>query len=414
MGMRWLLALMFCCGSLWAADDLFHLPIGDPARKEKTASVQLDAVTDTASGERLTPTELARRLRDVRIVLVGESHTAMEYHRAQLQLIQALHEAGREVLIGLEMFPATSQKRLDHWSRGLVTEKGFIELSDWYAAWGFNWNYYREIFLFARDRGLPMFAVNAPRAVVSAVRKKGFDNLSDDEKKHLPDKIDTDSDDHRRLFEHFLGGGEESFHSTLSEEQLDGLFNAQCTWDASMAYNTVNHLRERGGEESIMVVLAGFGHVAYGLGIQRQARRWFDGPMATVIPVSVVDEEGQKLESVQASFADYVWGLPHEEFPAFPELGVSTRRSEESGEISVIFVQSGSAGARAGVQSDDVLLEMDGVALSKRSVLNQLISEKRWGDSASLRVRRGEDEMTLEVQFRRSLQQEEPESHPQH
>ena len=59
------------------AEDILHLPIGDPARRDKDAPVVLDAVTDTQSGRLLEPAELSARLSDVRLVLVGEEHTGM-------------------------------------------------------------------------------------------------------------------------------------------------------------------------------------------------------------------------------------------------------------------------------------------------------------------------------------------------
>ena len=74
----------------------------------------------------------------------------------------------------------------------------------------------------------------------------------------------------------------------VSEEQLFSMFEAQCTWDAAMAYNAVRALEAR--PEAIMVVLVGSGHVAYGLGIQRQAEQWFDGKVATLVPVPVGED----------------------------------------------------------------------------------------------------------------------------
>ena len=90
---------------------------------------------------------------------------------------------------------------------GLLTEEGFLATSRWYENWGYNWLYYRDIFLFARDHKLRMFAVNAPRDVVTAVRKKGFKNLTPDEAAHIPTDIDTSSPEHRTLFKSFFDAG---------------------------------------------------------------------------------------------------------------------------------------------------------------------------------------------------------------
>lgn len=398
------LSLAFCLVlglNLLAEDGVLHLPIGDVSRRERTAELRLDTITDTETGNFLSPAELAQQLQGVQIVLVGESHTSVESHRAQLALIKELHQAGRQVLIGLEMFPYTFQSHLDHWSQGLLTEKGFVELSDWYSNWGYNWNYYRDIFLFARDKGLRMVAVNTPRPVVTAVREKGFENLDPEERAHIPDRIDSENAEHMRLFKAFLGNG---FHSGLDEEGWKGMLAAQCTWDASMAYNATRAL-EGEGPASVMVVLAGLGHVAYGLGIQRQAALWSDAKIASVIPVDMQEREAEPITSTQASFADYIWGIPSEPYPRFPDLGVSLR-VEEDHSASVIQVSSGSPADRAGLLKDDVILAIDGERVTGRTTVNRVVAEKDWGDQAVLSVRRGDQRIELAVHFRRQMDED--------
>jgi hypothetical protein len=54
-----------------AKEPVYHLSIGDPARKDKDAAVVLDAITDTATGETIAPAALGARLAKARLVLVG-------------------------------------------------------------------------------------------------------------------------------------------------------------------------------------------------------------------------------------------------------------------------------------------------------------------------------------------------------
>ena len=124
---------------------------------------------------------MARRLAKTGILFIGENHTDQNFHDVQLRTIRALHDAGREVLIGLEMFPYTEQPALDNWNAGRYTEDGFVELARWYDNWGYHWNYYRGIFNYARESGINMYAVNSPRDVVKSVRTKGFGNLTPEE-----------------------------------------------------------------------------------------------------------------------------------------------------------------------------------------------------------------------------------------
>ncbi len=396
---------------LAADDDLLHLSIGDPEHRDRQVPLALDAITDSRTGELLTPSELPARLAGVDVLLVGESHTDVESHRVQHRIVDVLDRAGRKVMIGLEMFPYTHQQHLDRWVARLYSEDGFLELADWYTVWGYHWNYYRDLFLLARERGIPMFGVNTPREVITAVREKGFKDLTEDEAAHIPSEIDTDSDDHLRLFKAYFDE-DDPIHSMMDEDAWKSMLRAQCTWDATMGYNAVRAfeaLTDDGASEgAIMVVLAGSGHVAYGLGIERQAAKWFDGEVALLIPVPVTDDSGAPVADVQASYADYLWGLPEERAPIYPSLGISSRKDEDQ-RRKIIYVAEDSAAERAGFEVDDVLIEVDGQEIRRKGDLNRLMAQKRWGDSLSATVRRGEETVELVVLLRRTLEDEEEE-----
>jgi len=390
---------------LAAAEDgesVLNLAIGDPARKDHEVELVLDGITDSRTGDVIVPSDLPGKLEDARLLLVGETHTNIDFHNVQLRIIEELHRAGRKVMIGLEMYPYTEQKYLDQWSRNLLTEEGFLEISQWYKHWGYPWDYYRDIFLFARENGLKIYALNTPREVVRAVRQKGFDELTDEQKAHIPEQIDTDSEEHITLFKAiFEEDADADFHASLPEPALRSMFDAQCTWDASMGFKSVTALREHDDPKAILVVMVGAGHLAYDLGIQRQVRQWYDGRVASVIPISVGDI-CDPVEQVQASYADFIWGVPPEVDPIYPSLGVSTSEDKESGLRKVIYVAKDSPGKSAGVKMGDRLLTMDGVEVQDRATFMRLIAAKQWGDSAELVVSRGGVSTELRVDFRRT------------
>jgi uncharacterized iron-regulated protein len=395
--------LALCIGlaassTLFAADDALHLSIGDPARRDREVPLVLDAITDTATGVEITPQALAERLAGVGILFVGESHTDQDFHDVQLRVIRALHEAGREVLIGLEMFPYTAQAVLDDWIAGRYTEASFVETGRWYEHWGYHWNYYREIFRYAREQGLGMYAVNSPRELVRTVRAKGFESLSPEERAHLPPQLASESEEHRRMYRAFFDPGD-ALH--MNEEALEGLYRAQTMWDATMGWNALQALREHGGKDAIMVVLIGSGHVTYGLGSERQIDPHYDGRIASLVPVTVVDDDGEPVTSVRASYASFVWGLPAETYTVYPSLGVSLMGSlgKEPGQI--IQVSGDSAGARAGLAVGDVLLALDGTPIDSDVTLRKRVADYRWGDAATAHIRRDGKEQDVTVKFRR-------------
>lgn len=399
------LALPLCLASGTAADErALDLPIGDPARKDRQVPLVVDGITDAATGAVLTPPELAARLDGVRLAFVGESHTDIEFHRVQLRVIEELHRRGRKVLVGLEMYPAAEAEQawLDRWSRDpSFSEEAFLAESHWYRSWGYNWGYYRDIFLFARASGIRLFGVNVPRDVVQAARTKGFEGLSAEQRKLLPPRVDTESEEHQRLFRAFFGASD-SLHGNMPDAMFQGMFRAQCTWDAAMGWNALAALRQHGDERAIIVVLVGSGHVAYGLGAERQARLWFDGRTASVIPVSIrEDEAGPLVERVQASYADFVWGLPPASDPLYPTVGISTPEQKSGERYKVIMVAKDSPGAAGGLQVGDELVSIDGTPYSDKETVNRLMSAKRWGDTVVYRVMRNGEERTLTVHLRR-------------
>lgn len=387
--------------SAQSKQKIFHLAIGDAERRTRDARVVLDGITDSATGEVFSANQLAARLRDTRLLLAGESHTTADFHRVQLRVIRALYEAGRKVMIGLEMFPYTEQRSLDNWRDGLLTEAGFLTLARWYEFWGYHWDYYRDIFLYARDNRIPMYGVNTPRNVVTAVRQMGIDHLPDTDKQHVPPQIDVDSADHL-VFIQASFDDDTSMHGRMPESMLKGMQAAQATWDASMGYNSVKVLKAA-PPDSILVVLVGSGHVAYGVGIEHQARQWFDGKITTLIPVPVQDSEEKPVASVKASYANFLWGIPYERDSLYPSLGFST--TETAGVRKIIAVEKDSIAAQSGFQVNDQVLSLDGIAAPDRETWNRLMATKNWGDTAVVTVKRGGAEVRIKAELRRTLKE---------
>jgi len=385
-----------------ADDRAANLAIGDPARKDRSVAVVLDGITDGARGDTIGPAELAARLDGVELLFVGESHVDVEFHRVQLEVLRALERRGRHVLIGLEMYPVPEQPWLDRWhSDRAMTEEKFLAESRWYRNWGYNWNYYRDIFLFAREKGIRMFAVNLPRAAVSTIRAKGFDSLSTDYRAMLPPKVELENAEHQQLFRAFFDD-EDALHGKMPDDMFKGMFRAQCGWDAAMGWNALQALKKFGDAKSIMVVLIGSGHVAYGLGAERQVKPWFDGRTASVLPMPVAEEPGgEVIDKVQASYADFVWGLPPSADPAFPSLGIATPETKSGGRFKIINVAKESPADVAGFKTGDELVSLDGLPLAEKEVMHRRMASKRWGDDVAFKIVREGRELDLTVHLRR-------------
>ena len=378
---------------------MHRLALGDSARRDKDVTLVLDAAVDTATGETLGPDELAARLDKTRLLLLGESHTSVESHRVQLQVLRALARRGRAIRVGLEMFPFTEQASLDSWNAGRWSEAEFVDKARWYEHWGYHWGYYRDVLLFARAQGIPIFAVNAPRELVAAVRKTGIAGLSAEQAARMPPKVDTDSADHLALFKAQVGGGD-ALHDGMTDEAWKGMQAAQATWDAAMAWNAVQALKAATDPNAIMVVLVGSGHVAYGLGIERQARAWFDGAVASVIAVPLADDKGP-TGPVRASYANFVWGVAARagQRVALARAvhprgrGRTPRRSSTSKRTAPRPMPA----SRSATSS----CKIDEVAIDSREAMSRQMASYNWGDAPRVTITRGTEQLTLTVPLRR-------------
>lgn len=396
-------ALLLAVGLILSAgvradQAVLHMEIGDPARKNREVELRLDTITDTATGETIAPAELAERLANVGLLFIGETHTNQDFHDVQFRIIKELHSAGREVLIGLEMFPHTRQDSLDAWIDGSYTEKGFVDLAKWYTYWGYRWEYYRDIFLYARDNGIRMFGVNTPRDVVKSVRKKGFTDLTPEEAEHFLYDVIPPTDDFRNMFKAFFDP-EDALHMT--GPALENMLHAQTTWDATMGWNALRALDEHGGDTAIMVVLIGSGHVTYGLGSERQTAPHYDGEIASVIPLEIEDDDGEPVEKVQASYANFVWGMPAPQDTLYPSLGVSLMGKLGNRPTKIIQVSEDSVAERAELAVGDVLLSIDGRPVDSAEMLRRVFAPYRWGDIATIRIERDGKEQDVIVPIRR-------------
>lgn len=394
------LSAIVLAGCSMAQEDKssLHLPIGDSARKDKTVDLVLDGIADTATGELIAPEALAERLADTGLVFVGETHTNLDFHNVQLRVIRALHEAGREVLIGLEMFPYTQQPSLDRWNKGEFSEAEFVEQAEWYKYWGYHWNYYRDIFTYARDNGIRMYGVNTPRDVVTAVRKKGFKDLTPEEAANFPHPVSPATDEQRRMYKSFFDP-DDALHMT--DEAVDGMLRAQTVWDATMGWNAVQALLDHGGDNAVMVVLIGSGHVTYGLGAERQTSPYYDGGIASVIPVEIRDDEGKEIDKVQASYANFIWGLPKQESEAYPSFGVSLMGAIGDQPTKIIQVSEDSVAERAGIVVGDVLKSINGQEVDSGTTLKIIVADWRWGDVVSVGIEHEGESRELKVPIRR-------------
>ena len=230
-------------------------------------------------------------LKKNRIVLVGEHHTNQQHHNAQLAVIQALHEAGIQVAVGLEMFRNESQSALDEWIAGDIDDERFERI--YYDNWNFPWTAYRKIFEYARDHQIPMIGLNVPREITRQVSRNGFKSLSPEQKGKISEVSCIVDQEYMNYIRKAFGGH--------GHGQLNFIYfcEAQLVWDSAMAVYTLDYLKKN--PSAIVVILTGTGHAQKGA-VPRQIRARSDLPYAVILPEVPGSIDAETITSTDADF----------------------------------------------------------------------------------------------------------------
>ncbi len=328
---------------------------------EDTPGVEIPRITDMYG--------IIEKVSGKDIIYVGEVHDRFEHHRVQLKFIMELYKKHKNIAIGMEMFQRPFQQTLDDYIAGIIDEKTFLKKSEYFKRWGFDYNLYREILLFAREFKVPVIALNIRKEIVSKVSKEGLQALTDEELKEVPEYFDlSDSEYYERLREVF----EEHAHS--KERDFDLFYQSQVLWDESMAHNLDEFIRKNPGYK--VVVLAGVGHMMFGSGIPKRAFRLNKRDYAVVLNAG----------DIEKNVADFVLFPAPVSMLETPKLGVVLK--EEDKKVFISGFAADSIAEKGGLKEDDTILSLDDTVIESVDDMRIFLLFKNKGDEITVRVLR--------------------------
>ena len=234
------------------------------------------------------------------VVYLGERHDSEADHAAQLEIIEAIYAANPDIAIALEMFQRPFQPVIDRYLAGEISEAELVAQTEYEERWGFPWEYYAPFLQFAQANQLPVLALNAPGEVVSQVAREGLDSLEEEDLRYIPpiSDIDTSNVDYQAFVQSAFGS-----HGAHGDFNFDNFFAAQVTWDETMAETVANF--KQASPDTLVIVLAGTGHVIYGYGIpDRVARRLGDSLQQVKVLLNFPEE---LLDGSSDDIADILW-----------------------------------------------------------------------------------------------------------
>lgn len=342
-------------------------------------------IIDTRSGKVVPMAAFLEELSKAQIVYVGETHTSAEDHRVQAEILKRLHERGAPLALAMEMFPRESQPVLDRFSRKEIDEDAFLREVNWDRVWGYPFRLYRPILMFAREKGIPIVGLNAPRDVVSKIASAGLDSLNPADRGRVARDFHLDDTAHREYVRSQFAD-----HVKESIKGFDAFFEAQLAWEETMAETLARRLLQSEGKEQILV-LVGKGHISHRVGLPRLTRERTPHTFVTVAPMPV----DYPSTVADPKVADYVWVTDKSEGPPRGRMGVMMRPMASRDGLEVVSVLPGSPAEKAGVKQGDILIKVDGKAVSRMEDLHKAMAGK--GNLHELTLKRNGKLISLPV-----------------
>jgi uncharacterized iron-regulated protein len=281
---------------LWALSLGLFLLCSSAATVEPTANSQPQ---QTYSNQ-----EILQQLMKARVVYLGETHDSIEDHQAQLAIIREMQRQNRKIAIALEMFQRPFQGVLDQYLAGKLTEEQLIEQTEYKQRWRFPWEYYAPIVRFAKEKKLPLLALNTPTEVTRKVATQGLESLTAEEKIHIPpvSEIRTDNAEYRQMLLEVYQQHQKTAQG--NSKAFERFLQAQVLWDETMADKIAEFVKANPDYQ--VVVLAGTGHIVYGYGIPSRVERRLGVGKVKMRSVLFSSPQNPPL-STDKRIADFIW-----------------------------------------------------------------------------------------------------------
>ncbi|MCK5575135.1 MAG: ChaN family lipoprotein, partial [Sphingomonadales bacterium] len=218
---------------------------------------------DPGHRQTLTTPQALARLKDTRVVLLGETHVIADHHRWHLQTVAQLYAQRTDMILGFEAFPRRIQPVLDKWIAGELSEDEFLKQSEWETVWRYDPELYLPLFHFARINRIPMVALNVDRALIGKVSKAGWNAVPEADRLGISDPapapgayVEMLSD----VYGQHSNGAPKApgVNEGLDDPRFANFVDVQVTWDRAMAEATAKALT---GNNAQLVAVVGRGHM---------------------------------------------------------------------------------------------------------------------------------------------------------
>lgn len=105
--------------------------------------------------------ELISSIERSHIVFLGDFHALQQSQKSHVRILQRFR---KNSVIGMECLNMEAQPLVDQFLCGDLGEEEFVNQIKWDKEWGFPWEHYRMLFIWAKENKIPIFALNSSKS----------------------------------------------------------------------------------------------------------------------------------------------------------------------------------------------------------------------------------------------------------
>ena len=277
-------------------------------------------VLDAKAGQAVPMGTWLKELATYDVIYLGEEHHNRFHIDAALTVLQALVGQGRRPLLAMEMFGWDGQPALDRYLTSRSSLAGarseFLEQVHWKQNWGGAYDDYEPLVQFAKERHLPLQAMNPPKTLIRQVVKQGLIQARESPEWRqwgMAGETIVDTPAYRTRILSQL----QDCHGGGSPEDYQTMYEASMVRDEGMAKTLVEAVTrvhdEANPVQGPVFSYTGGGHVQFRLPVPNRVVRRFPDKLRQVTVYMATFERPRAAELwqvMQEGIADYVWLTP--------------------------------------------------------------------------------------------------------
>ncbi len=252
-----------------------------------------------ASMQSVASSDVFSQLNQNPILLMGEHHANANHHSWHLDTLTKLSRDNNNIVLGFEMLPRSKQDLLNRWVAGKLNQKEFLRMLNWDELWGFDLNHYLPLFLFARDKKIPIVALNIEQALVKNIANRDW-SKTDFSLYPITKPANPPPEYIRQLAVSFTRHKFEPL-SESDKEKFHRFVKQQLIWDRVMAESIVKSIDN--SSNVLFIGFAGSWHLINRFGIVFQLNSLGHNEITTLIPW----DKNLDCSDLNSTFANYIY-----------------------------------------------------------------------------------------------------------